>query len=78
MSHHMSTAFPVVDFLKDKLFCEWAYFIDFEKQTLETWTDNAMIAEVSFEALGKDNLYMVNSEKKVRKEKYGYEEENEE
>lgn len=26
-----------VDFLKDGLFREWAYFLDFENQTLEIW-----------------------------------------
>jgi hypothetical protein len=26
-----------VDFLDDGLFCEWAYFIDFEIKKLEVW-----------------------------------------
>lgn len=25
------------DFAKDSLFCEWAYFVDFEQNVLETW-----------------------------------------
>lgn len=44
--------------------CEWAYFIDFEKHTLETWTSserfsgegrgytNVKVDEASFDKLG--------------------------
>ncbi|KAJ3506975.1 hypothetical protein NLJ89_g6562 [Agrocybe chaxingu] len=40
-----------VDFLKDGIFCEWAYFIDFENQILETWTCGQHVADVSFQDL---------------------------
>ncbi len=41
----------LVDFLEDSLFCEWAYFIDFENRKLETWKPPQMLDEVSFEDL---------------------------
>jgi hypothetical protein len=31
--------------------CEWSYFIDFEKQKLETWTRATLKDEVTFEEL---------------------------
>ncbi|KDR84323.1 hypothetical protein GALMADRAFT_237101 [Galerina marginata CBS 339.88] len=40
-----------MDFLKDGLFCEWAYFIDFENRKLETWRGGKMVNEVTFEKL---------------------------
>jgi hypothetical protein len=43
--------FLVVDFLQDSLMCEWSYFIDFEKQKLETWTRATLKDEVTFEEL---------------------------
>jgi hypothetical protein len=53
-----------VEFLQDGLYCEWAYFIDFESQKFETWKGNAdeggsgeLIDTVSFDELreeGKD------------------------
>jgi hypothetical protein len=53
-----------VDFLKDGLFCEWAYFIDFENQKLETWKAGEMIAVATFEGLAsKGDLYMDNLER---------------
>ncbi|CAA7262423.1 unnamed protein product [Cyclocybe aegerita] len=40
-----------VDFLKDSLFCEWAYFIDFENQIFETWSFGKKLDEVTFRVL---------------------------
>ncbi|CAA7257357.1 unnamed protein product [Cyclocybe aegerita] len=37
-----------IDFLEDGIFCEWAYFIDFENQTLEIWTFGQHVADASF------------------------------
>ena len=37
-------------FQKDVLFCEWSYFIDFEKRELETW-DRELIDKISFDDL---------------------------
>ncbi|CAA7257358.1 unnamed protein product [Cyclocybe aegerita] len=45
-----STSF-LVDFLKDGLFCEWAYFIDFKNQKLETWTDGRKWRETTFQVI---------------------------
>lgn len=42
---------PTVDFLKDGLFCEWAYFIGFENKKLETWGASEMVAVADFEQL---------------------------
>ncbi|CAA7257356.1 unnamed protein product [Cyclocybe aegerita] len=39
------------DFLQEHILCEWAYFIDFENQTLETWTFGHHVANVSFQDL---------------------------
>ncbi|TAQ87032.1 hypothetical protein B7494_g4649 [Chlorociboria aeruginascens] len=41
-----------IEFLKDGLFCEWAYFIDFENQKLEVWNAAKMFDEITFEKLG--------------------------
>ncbi|KDR84333.1 hypothetical protein GALMADRAFT_237119 [Galerina marginata CBS 339.88] len=39
------------DFLEDGLFCEWAYFIDFENKKLETWKNGELLGELPFEKL---------------------------
>jgi hypothetical protein len=46
-----------VEFLDNVLFCEWAYFIDFDKQTLETWKGQK-IGEATFEELRENKGYM--------------------
>jgi hypothetical protein len=43
--------FLVVDFLDRKVMCEWSYFIDFENEKLETWTEAKLKDEVTFEEL---------------------------
>jgi len=43
-----------VKFLEDGLFCEWAYFIDFENQKLETWKAGEMIDVASFSKVVQD------------------------
>ncbi|TAQ87015.1 hypothetical protein B7494_g4645 [Chlorociboria aeruginascens] len=40
-----------IDFLEDTLFCEWAYCIDFEKQTLETYASGILLHTITFEKL---------------------------
>ena len=58
-----------VDFLEDGLFCEWAYFIDFEERKLETWKGESgdgskMIGEVTFDGLKSEGkAYMEKMEK---------------
>ncbi|KAH7410807.1 hypothetical protein BKA64DRAFT_661851 [Cadophora sp. MPI-SDFR-AT-0126] len=57
-----------VDFLQDGLFCEWAYFIDFENEKLEAWKgesrESKPIGEVTFEELkGEGKEYMERIEK---------------
>lgn len=46
-----------MEFLSDDLMCEWAYFIDFDKQTLETWKGEK-IGEATFAELRENNGYM--------------------
>jgi hypothetical protein len=46
-----------VEFLDNVLFCEWAYFIDFDKQTLETWKGQK-IGVATFEELRENKGYM--------------------
>jgi hypothetical protein len=67
-----------VEFLDDVLFCEWAYFIDFDKQILETWKGQK-IGEATFEELRENKGYM-DSIKKVGREEdeIGWVEEEEE
>ena len=58
-----------VKFLQDGLFCEWAYFIDFENHKLETWKDGKKFDEISFEDLAKvGKEYMKELENRGRKE----------
>lgn len=58
-----------IDFLEDGLFCEWAYFIDFEERKLETWKGESgdgskMIGEVTFDGLKSEGkAYMEKMEK---------------
>ena len=58
-----------VDFLEDGLFCEWAYFIDFEERKLETWKGESgdgskTIGEVTFDGLKSEGkAYMEKMEK---------------
>jgi len=46
-----------IDFLKDPLFCEWAYFLDFDKKRLQIlrgrhdWNEMEMVGEPTFETL---------------------------
>ena len=56
---------PTVEFLEDGLFCEWAYFIDFEERKLETWKSGSkMIGEVTFDGLKSEGkAYMERMEK---------------
>ncbi|CAA7262424.1 unnamed protein product [Cyclocybe aegerita] len=54
-----------IDFLKDSLFCEWAYFIDFENQIFETWGSGKKLDEVTFRVLvekGQDYWNTLNSD----------------
>jgi len=46
-------------FLEDGLFCEWAYFVDFEEGELETWSSGQKVDVVKFEDLKDD--YMTNA-----------------
>ena len=45
-----------MDFLADYLFCEWAYFIDFENKKLEVWKGfgYGLVEEISFEGLRRE------------------------
>ncbi|TID23420.1 hypothetical protein E2P81_ATG02991 [Venturia nashicola] len=43
-------------FLEDTMFCEWAYYIDFEEEELEVWTDAKMLCCFGFEELATINL----------------------
>lgn len=45
-----------VEFLDDELFCEWAYFTDFEKQTLETWHEGELWGKIGFSELGSGHM----------------------
>jgi hypothetical protein len=40
--------------IKSGMYFEWAYFVDFEKKTFETWASGTFIEEVSLESLSKD------------------------
>ncbi|KAJ3507441.1 hypothetical protein NLJ89_g6303 [Agrocybe chaxingu] len=40
-----------IDFIEDTLFCEWAYFIDFENRKFETWAYGEKLDEVAFQVL---------------------------
>ncbi|KAF8901878.1 hypothetical protein CPB84DRAFT_1824505 [Gymnopilus junonius] len=44
------------DFLANGLFCEWAYFIDFENRKLETWARTERLDEMTFDELVKDGV----------------------
>ncbi|PMD35594.1 hypothetical protein L207DRAFT_570096 [Hyaloscypha variabilis F] len=58
-----------VDFLKDGLFCEWAYFIDFEIQKLEIWKAGEMIDVATFSKVTQDgDSYMAELEKRTQEE----------
>ncbi len=41
-------------FLRDGLFCELTFVIDFENQRLETWKAGEMIAIARFQELAKE------------------------
>ena len=49
-----------IDFLKDGLFCEWAYFMDFENQKFETWASGKLVDTITFEGLRENKEYMNN------------------
>lgn len=40
-----------IDFLDNGLFCEWAYFVDFEHQRMEVWKSGEFLTELSFDEL---------------------------
>ncbi|KJA23265.1 hypothetical protein HYPSUDRAFT_40065 [Hypholoma sublateritium FD-334 SS-4] len=40
-----------VDFLHDGIFCEWAYFIDFQNQKLEVWSVGRIRTELTFDEI---------------------------
>ncbi|KJA23264.1 hypothetical protein HYPSUDRAFT_40064 [Hypholoma sublateritium FD-334 SS-4] len=40
-----------VSFLRDRLFCEWAYFIDFQNQKMEVWSAGRILAELTFDEI---------------------------
>lgn len=72
------TITTTVDFLNDGLFCEWAYFIDFEEKKLEVWKGEhnrscGLVEEISFEELKREGGGFMN-----RMEKVGWKEEDEE
>lgn len=56
-----------MDFLADGLFCEWAYFIDFENKKLEVWKGMGygLAEEISFEELRKEGEGFMNRMGKV-------------
>jgi hypothetical protein len=59
--------FLAVDFLDDKVMCEWSYIIDFEKEKLETWTRATLKDEVTFEELRQQgDSYMERLQKEGR------------
>jgi hypothetical protein len=59
--------FLVVDFLDDKVMCEWSYIIDFEKEKLEIWTRATLKDEVTFEELRQQgDSYMERLQKEGR------------
>ena len=64
-----------MDFLSDGLFCEWAYFIDFENNKLEVWKGwgYGLAEEISFEELRREGEGFMS-----RMEKVGRDEEQEE
>jgi hypothetical protein len=67
-----------VEFLSDVLMCEWAYFIDFDKQTLETWKGEK-IGDATFAELEENEGYMDSMQKIGREEdEIGWGEEEEE
>lgn len=44
------------DFVRDTLFCEWAYYIDLEEEELEVWTMGRLICTVKFADLATLDL----------------------
>ncbi|KAE8453220.1 hypothetical protein EG329_011287 [Mollisiaceae sp. DMI_Dod_QoI] len=46
-----------VKFLEDRLFCEWAYFVNFEERTFETWGHGTFLEEISFEGLSESDAF---------------------
>lgn len=44
------------DFIQDTLFCEWAYYIDFEEEELEVWINASLVGTAKFEDLATLDL----------------------
>lgn len=40
-----------ISFLRDGIFCEWAYFIDFQNQKLEVWSTGRILAQLTFDEI---------------------------
>lgn len=67
--HNSSWQLNAVDFLKDGLFCEFAYFIDFETQKLGTWKAGEMIDVATFSKVTQDgDSYMAELENRTHEE----------
>jgi hypothetical protein len=64
----------VVTFHEDTLFCEWAYFIDFEKKTLECYQQKDLIDTVSFYDLKNLGERYMDRLVKITSEEYSDEE----
>ncbi|RKF59819.1 hypothetical protein OnM2_056055 [Erysiphe neolycopersici] len=64
---NLKHAIEAVHFHQDTLFCEWAYFIDFEKRTLESYQALDLLDTVSFDDLKEVGLkYIERLEKACR------------
>jgi hypothetical protein len=55
------------NFLQDGLFCEWAYFIDFEERELEVWASGALLETLKFEELGEGKKAMERVDRDYRR-----------
>lgn len=68
-----------VNFLNDRLFCEWAYFIDFENRKLETYQSGVLVNTKSFKNLGPGTMVALeNGETEEEEDEEGKEDEEEE
>lgn len=57
--HEKTVKTDSIDFLLRGLFCEWAYFVDFENQRMEVWASGIFLSELTFDEIiseGRKNI----------------------